>query len=786
MYFLRASRTKSFFLIFGLALLPVVAPAVDLLVYNTNNVGPGSLRQAISDNNALGGGNTIVFSNIVTGTITLSGGELLVTRDVTINGPGDTLLSLSGNNANRIFHLTNAAVHISGLTITDGLASRGGGIMQDSGTLLLRQCVISNSSSSSFGGGIAASGTVALAECVIVQNRGFSSDGVGMAQIAGSLTVSNCTFLRNTNTFGRGGAIEVLFATATIINCSFASNHADFGGAIINYGTLGITNCTISANTGGSGGGIHSVGTTTVRNTIVAGNTAAGAARDCSGAFNSGGYNLIGSGDGSTGWIGLGDQVGSTNAPLNPLLGPLQNNGGSTPTMAPLVGSPAIDQANNLNILTDQRGRSRPYDNPAIINAVGGNGGDIGAVELNYFPSIVVSNTYDRGDGSLRQAVAEVSSNGVIAFATGVTGTIGLVTGEIEAFHRGFSLVGPGAKILTVSNGLSSRIFSLFDGTFNISGLTLAKGVNTGQNAGRAGNVVISYPSVVNFQQCRITGWRSLEGAGIWNAGVLTLSGCTLDNNFATNYGGGIFNFSLGSLSMTNCTIAANTAFSGSGLYNEGTAVARNCTFAFNIGFNNAGGVASVAGTFNLAGCLIASNTAPTAPDVDGPFVSGGYNLIGKTNNSTGFGFAGDQFNINPEIGPLADYGGPTPTIALRVGSPAIDKGNSFGLTTDQRGFARTLDDPSAPNANDGTDVGSFEVDPNFRIVALRRVGSDVALSLMTVLGRNYGAEYKNDLASGAWTPFTNNAPGNGYLLWVTNSGGANQLQRFYRAAIIP
>jgi len=70
--------------------------------------------------------------------------------------------------------------------------------------------------------------------------------------------------------------------------------------------------------------------------------------------------------------------------------------------------------------------------------------------------------------------------------------------------------------------------------------------------------------------------------------------------------------------------------------------------------------------------------------------------------------------------------------------------------------------------------------------VDLRRSGNDVGLSLMTVLGKNYRAEYTNDLASGSWTIFTNNVPGNGCLLWVTNYGGANQSSRFYRGAIVP
>src|SRR5262249_37290743 len=157
-----------------------------------------------------------------------------------------------------------------------------------------------------------------------------------------------------------------------------------------------------------------------------------------------------------------------------------------------------------------------------------------------------------------------------------------LASGEIDAFHTGFTLTGPGAKALTVSGSNSNRVFSLFDGTFNISGLTLANGVNTGQTLGRAGDVAISYPTVVNLRQCRITAGRSLEGAGIWNAGTLSLSSCTVDNNFATNYGGGIFNYSLGSLTMTNCTVAGNGGAYDGGLYSEGTVAARNCTFAFN------------------------------------------------------------------------------------------------------------------------------------------------------------------------------------------------------------
>jgi len=218
-----------------------------------------------------------------------------------------------------------------------------------------------------------------------------------------------------------------------------------------------------------------------------------------------------------------------------------------------------------------------------------------------------------------------------------------------------------------------------------------------------------------------------------------------------------------------------------------------NSTVASNISTYYGGGICNgpfVSGTVFAYSSIIAGNTSVSVgPDAAGQFNSGGYNLVGNSSGSLGFTNTSDQVNANPLLGPLANYGGSTLVMALRSGSPAIDKGQSY-IGTDQRGFARPLDDLTVSNATggvgDGSDIGAFEVDPNFRVVDLRRNGSDVALSLMTVLGRNYSAEYTNDLASGNWTTFTNNAPGNGYLLWVTNSGGANQFRRFYRGAIIP
>jgi hypothetical protein len=101
------------------------------------------------------------------------------------------------------------------------------------------------------------------------------------------------------------------------------------------------------------------------------------------GDFTSQGFNLIGVADDSTGFVNgtNADQVGSAVAPIDPLLGPLQLNGGPTPTLALLPGSPAIDQGKCFGVRIDQRGRARPYKNPRIPNAPGGDGSDIGAYE---------------------------------------------------------------------------------------------------------------------------------------------------------------------------------------------------------------------------------------------------------------------------------------------------------------------------------------------------------------------------------------------------------------------
>ncbi|MEO5804021.1 MAG: hypothetical protein ABIR24_10870, partial [Verrucomicrobiota bacterium] len=137
-----------------LSLFIVLAPVAfgaTLVVTNLASLGPGTLRQALSDNLTLGGGNTIIFSNNVTGTITLQGG-LTVNAPVTILGPGTNVLAISGNNITRIFSVTVGPALISGLTIRNGrVVESDGNQMQNGGDAV--------------GGGIFNQSTLTLSNC---------------------------------------------------------------------------------------------------------------------------------------------------------------------------------------------------------------------------------------------------------------------------------------------------------------------------------------------------------------------------------------------------------------------------------------------------------------------------------------------------------------------------------------------------------------------------------------------------------------------------------------------
>jgi hypothetical protein len=454
---------------------PTATPTT--MVTNTNDGGPGSLRQALADAHD---GNTINFAHSLNGrNIGLTTAELVIDKSIIINGPGTNLLGVyrSSQTGFRIFHvMPGVSARITGLTISSGAAVQqgGGGILNDHAVLTIDGCVVQNSFAADLnGGGVCNDGSGGSSTLTILSStvtRNFASAGGGIyndADNSGSavLSVMKSTVDSNTAAFngfptggGAGGGINsggTLMITNSVITNNLAGVPEPFalgdGGGILNYGTLVITNSTISSNQAySSGGGIENFGTLTITSSTLSGNGAtgghdgqpwgqgggisgdvtitnstlsgnyaslSGGGLDGGGAISnstvngnngggicarealeientilkagapganicieggmviSHGYN-VSSDDGGGFLNGSGDQINT-----DPLLGPLQNNGGPTFTHALLPGSPAIN-AGDPNFTPppyyDQRGlRFRRVFNGRL---------DVGAFEVQPEP----------------------------------------------------------------------------------------------------------------------------------------------------------------------------------------------------------------------------------------------------------------------------------------------------------------------------------------------------------------------------------------------------------------
>src|SRR5262249_7773423 len=178
-------------------------------VTNTNDSGPGSLRQALADAND---GDTIQFDPALNGqTITLTSGELVVADSITISGPGPSLLAVSRDSQSpnfRILHIQpNHTVAISGLTISNGrlINVSGAGIFNDQSTVTITNCVISGNATDSApniqcgGGGIYNNGALSLINSTVTGDSVTNTFAYGGGGILnnGSLTINQCSITNN-------------------------------------------------------------------------------------------------------------------------------------------------------------------------------------------------------------------------------------------------------------------------------------------------------------------------------------------------------------------------------------------------------------------------------------------------------------------------------------------------------------------------------------------------------------------------------------------------------------
>ncbi|GAB1543448.1 hypothetical protein NUACC21_61220 [Scytonema sp. NUACC21] len=369
-------------------------------------------------------------------------------------------------------------------------------------------------------------------------------------------------------------------------------------------------------------------------------------------------------------------------------------------------------------------------DNSAAGPGLGGGGGIYNQGNVTINNSTITNNSESglggNGGGGIHNAggvvtvnhsninnnAASASSNQ--ARGGGIYNVGGTVTLSNSTLN-GNSSSGRGGSGGGIFNNASGRVTLL---QTTVSSNTVNGSANEGAGIFNDGTLTVSN-STINDNTVSGSGSLSSAGGGIYNNGTLTVSKSTINNNTSgsgllRSGGSGIYNTNNGILSVSNSTISNNrTTSQGGGIYNNGTLTLVFSTITQNLAANGGGVFNDANGSASARNTIIASNLLSTNgvnPDVAGTFTSLGYNLIGNSTGSSGFGVTGDIVGtsdnpIDPLLAPLGFNGGFTQTIALLPNSPAINAADPTLLNTDpitdQRGFPRVI--------NGRGDIGAFE-----------------------------------------------------------------------------
>ena len=661
-----------------------------IVVDSTASDGSGScsLRNAIAaayDNvseygckNGLSGSPDTIELPAATYQLDSANPELVIASDLSIVGAGAHSTEITGGGLQRVLEVSSGSVRIDGVTIDGGHTSSGGGennagvgggIYVDSGaSLALQDTIVRGNSANVAGGGIENDGTLTIFGSTI-ENNSVGGTGVGggladgLTDLGSSLTIMNSTIMDNTAQTGGGGLY--LAGAATLTNDTIYSNS--------------------TANNPGGGIAVDSgidPHTIYLTSTIVADNKSFENTSNCSDSLASLGGNIA-----DDGTCGLTDATDQPNT--DPQVG-LVDSSGPTDGVPLLTGSPAIGAGILMScLLTDQR--------DALRNLSSSPGCDSGAFEYTSGPP----SNYDVFTvGELNAALSALMQ-------AEINGTVRLDDGHYDIGNLiGFADVGGGttidgqgaAGVILDGNASTNEVFDIEGGdTSTIKGVTVEN--SSGDGIYDDGTLTLDN-SVL---------WDN-QGTGVESVNQgLNVSGSTVYGN-GDPQGGAQFNggiYSEAPLTVVNSTVTGND---GSGVYGDfGGMDLQNVTIADNSGV----GLQLHTSPTTAVNTIIAGNTpsdcAGTFDDWQNPV----NNL--DSDSSCGFVQPGDV-HADPKLGPLQDNGGPTPTMALLPGSPAIDAGDdSTCATTDQRATTR----PQGAHC----DIGAFELVPGSIAFVSNRTG---------------------------------------------------------------
>jgi fibronectin-binding autotransporter adhesin len=468
----------------------------------------------------------------------------------------------------------------------------------------------------------------------------------------------------------------------------------------------------------GNGGGLYLTGQLFLQGSVVANNTTTNAGPDIfqsstGVAFTSDGDNFVGDLTDAGSFNGTAPMTG------DPLLGPLADNGGTSLSLMPQLGSPLIDPAGTTALLTvDQRSYGR-YEAP-----------DLGAIESDF--RLVTTKAND-GPGSLRAAIASAQPVALISFdptvfTGGVNNRIFLeADARITTNHQTIEIDGSSVGGVTIDGQRHSGIFNFGRSTVALKQLSLTGGLAS------EGGAIFSRLSRLTLEEVTLSDNEAQEtGGGISSfVGQLTVRRSTISDNQG-RFGGGIFVFS-GTATIERSTIHGNLGvLGGGGLYlSEGDVTILHSTITGNLDETGSAGGILLQNGFGPSPCQLTATIVrdnlghdifnefdPLISEIG--FTSGGGNLIG-TGNATDlarFDEPLDQVGEDTPVGlsPLGWYGGPTQTRHPLANSPAIDAaGMPSAGATDQRGF----------DASSGlADTGAVEVGP---VILVDERGDDIS-----------------------------------------------------------
>ncbi|MFN6053503.1 MAG: beta strand repeat-containing protein, partial [Planctomycetia bacterium] len=569
--------------------------------------------------------------------------------------------NVSGNRGGAIHN--SGTVSISSSRFENNSSANQGGAIYNDGTLTILLSNFSTNSTGNNGGAICQfSGSSVLTITNSTFSGNLSNDG-GAIRSDGTLTLSNSTLTSNVASNNGGGLFNL--GTAKITNSTFYGNTANsLGGGIRTGGIVEISSSTFSANSAGSGGAIENFDyTPTVSTSLKIANTILANSVNGGDYAGTGAVGLLGSATAANNLVSQGSFAWATTKTSQEInLGPLQNNGGPTFTMAVVDGSATVSAGNSsisnappVNGL-DQRGTKRSSTTPTI-----------GAYEfVPVYPSVTLNNRILAPNSNTISIIgtgfSTTANKNTVTFSNGAVGTVTAATateltvtlttqptstGALTAivYTSGISYtvnsgnpvqvatvptvitvttltdtVNPSDNLIslreaiTSANGTSGAEYVLFDSTLFTGGpgtITLAgSALPTIGNAASSGLLTIGGPGASTLTISGDNGNTS-RNFNIFNIGSgadFTVSGVTVTGAKTTG-NGGAFSSNSGILTVTDAVITNNTANSGAGIYgNSGTLTVSNTSITGNTSTGNGGGIFNF-GRYGNSGPVKITNT---------------------------------------------------------------------------------------------------------------------------------------------------------------------------------